>query len=65
MDEIREALKAAGLEHMEDDVLLDMGLIEATAVAETVIERRRNGKKEYLHRIHDRKGQDSERQNRS
>jgi len=43
-EEIRQALKAAGLEHMEDDVLLECGLIEATAVAETVIQKHKEAK---------------------
>lgn len=40
-DQIKKALQDAGLGHLEDDVLLEIGLIEATAVAETVIQKRK------------------------
>jgi hypothetical protein len=68
MDEIRRALEKAGLGHMEDDVLLECGLIEATVLAETIADRfkeERNGPKEHLHRVRDRPGQNGQRQNRT
>ena len=38
-DEIKKALKAAGLEHLEEDVILECGLIEARVMAGTIADR--------------------------
>ena len=39
MDDIRKQLRAAGLENIEDDVILEMQLIEAECLAGTIKDR--------------------------
>ncbi len=56
-EEIRKALQKAGLGHMEDDVLLELGLIEANLLANTIADRIKkeasNGKERNESRVSD------------